>query len=264
MRIRIAKFITIFVIILNFVAIYLIWKLLSSRGKVKINPDKENEPLQKPGSFSGSRNVKTSSQQVTFVIRSFEAFDNDIADTVGSIFSLYSNLNILVISDKFVYPPIALNMSDHNSPSVKFIDLKLSLSKTFEDGNPSFHIKTKYTFFIPDATRLNDRRLIETLIAKSNEEPQNLIAVPFQDADGVKCLKTHIDTREWYIRFDEISQSIECDFIKGKHGLFLATENLLKMPGPLMLPFPESLYIQSASNNFKVRLQKLVRHTVKV
>lgn len=250
MRIRIAKFITVFVIVLNFVAIYLIWKLLSSRGKIKNNSEKENESSIRPRLFNDPKNGKTVTDQVTFIIRSFEAFDNDIADTASSILSLYSNVHILVISDQFVYPPITINASDYNN--VKFIDLKLSLSKTFQDTDPTFHIKTKYTFFVPDSTRLHSKNLIETLTTKSIEEPQNLIAVPFKETDGVKCLKTHIDVREWFIRFDEIPKSIECDYIKGRHGLFLVTENLLTMPDPFMLPFPESLYIQSASNNFKV------------
>ncbi|XP_046662535.1 fukutin-related protein [Homalodisca vitripennis] len=249
MRIRIAKFITVFVILLNFIAVYFIWKLLSSHSKIKVS-----DTVVTPSPiFNESLGVKKTSKyqnEVTFIIRAFEHFDHDIVDTVRSVLNIYPNATVLIVADTPVYPPIVFNTTNF----VKFVNLKIRLTNTFKDRTPNLLIKNKYVFFIPDSTRINSKKLLEKLINLSTKEPDKIIAVPYKGTKEVKCLSLHLNIREWLIRFDEPSPTRECDSIKGKHALFINTQVLFKMPDPFMLPFPDALYIQSASKYIKVTL----------
>ncbi|KAG8270784.1 hypothetical protein J6590_077314 [Homalodisca vitripennis] len=246
MRIRIAKFITVFVILLNFIAVYFIWKLLSSHSKIKVS-----DTVVTPSPiFNESLGVKKTSKyqnEVTFIIRAFEHFDHDIVDTVRSVLNIYPNATVLIVADTPVYPPIVFNTTNF----VKFVNLKIRLTNTFKDRTPNLLIKNKYVFFIPDSTRINSKKLLEKLINLSTKEPDKIIAVPYKGTKEVKCLSLHLNVREWLIRFDEPSPTRECDSIKGKHALFINTQVLFKMPDPFMLPFPDALYIQSASKYIK-------------
>lgn len=248
MRIRTAKAITVFVIILNFIALYFIWKLISKHGRSKtsfrqnaINNVTVNDKVFRKGP------KRTHQNEVTFVMRSFEAFDNDVAETVKSILNVYPNTSILIVCDNTLYPPIILNSS------VKFIYLKTSLTNSFRDRTPALKITTKYTFFIPDSTRFNSRKLLDKLMNISINHPGKLIAVPYKGPRVIKCLNIQLEIREWQIRFYEYPQEVqECDYVKGKHALFVESAVLLNVSDPFLLPFPDSLYIQSSFNKVKV------------
>lgn len=256
MRVTLAKLMTVVVVILNFIAIYLIWKLVAKRGKPKLN--------LRSGSFTNELvDVRSTGQHqsnrdgVTFILRSFEAFENDIEETIKSVKTVFPNATIMVVSDYPVYPPILLNTTNTGTSNIKFINLKTDLSKSFKDRNPTLQVKSKYILFIPDSTRLNSKTLIDNLVKISEKEPGKIIAIPFKGSNKVQCLQIHLDIREWMIRFDEFPQSKECGFIQGKHALFIELEDVFKVSDPFMLPFPDSLYFQFASHNVKVGLGEL-------
>lgn len=247
MRIRLAKFITVFVIILNFIALYFIWKLILSHGKLKtdfILNVKNTSILDEKIFHKVSK--KTLQNEVTFVMRSLESFDNDIAATVKSILNVFPNTSVLIVTDTPLYPPIVLHSS------VRVLNLKTSLINSFKDRNPVLQITTKYVFFIPDSTRFNSIKLLDKLVNIAKINLEKLIAIPYKGCKPLKCISIHLNIREWQVRFYEFPHARECDLVKGKHALFVETEVLLNVSDSFMLPFPESLYIQSSFQQNKV------------
>lgn len=253
MRVRAARAITAFVIILNFICVFFIWKLLVVYGNsLKDDSGLENIHNKVKSDLSVSRKPELGRVQseVTFVIRTFEQFDQDIVNTINSVLKIYPGVNILIITDNPFYPPISLNKT--NPGNIKFLTTKPCLTGSFRDRTPILHIETNYTFFIPDSTRINSKKLLEKLI-DSISAKDGIIAVPYKTEEP-KCLKVYLDVREWLIRFDETYHSKECDFVKGKHAVFLTTKLLHSVSDPFMLTFPDSLYIQFASKDMKVSL----------
>lgn len=255
MRVTLAKLMTVVVVLLNCIAIYLIWKLVTTRGKPKLN--------LRSGSFTNElidvRNIdqhQSNRDGVTFILRSFEAFEHDIEETIRSVQNVFPNATIMVVSDYPVYPPILLNTTNTGTSNIKFINLKTDLSKSFKDRIPTLQVKSKYILFIPDSTRLSSKKLIDNLVNISEKEPGKIIAIPFKGSKKVLCLQIHLEIREWMLRFDEFPNFKECGFIKGKHALFIELENVFKVSDPFMLPFPDSLYLQFASHNVKVGLRE--------
>lgn len=256
MRIRIAKLITFVVILLNFVALYFIWKLLSARSRIKsantfnptgptlVSPIHEDIKLKPQAEF----NVN----DVTIIIRSFEEFDNDIPDTLKSILSIYHNVRIIIVCDKPLYPPLSINVSSVVYQNVKIIHLNPSLSSEFEERIPLYHVKGKYVLFVPDSVRFSTKQVFKIILDAFDKQSQSILAIPIKSSKPVKCLKLSIETREWLIKFTNSESADECDFVKGRHALFMKTEILHKLSDPFMLPFPDALYIQAASKELSV------------
>lgn len=258
MRVRIAKLITVIVVVLNIIAVLFIWKLLLAHNQFKIGnvpylintTPTSSQPRLHQKSHDRLSHVQNI---VTVIIRTFEHFENDVPDTVKSIVSAYNNITILIVSDNPLYPPIIVNSSQPSYRNVNFVHLKPTLINTFKDRNPLLQINGKYIFFIPDSTRFNSKRLIEKLVNTSGKNPHSILAVSYKNViKSIKCLKIHLDVREWYIKFDELQKRTDCDLIKGKHAIFLKTQQLLNLSDPLMLPFPDAFYIQAASKGVKV------------
>lgn len=253
MRLTLTKLMTVVVVILNCIAIYLIWNLVATRGKPKLNLRTDSFTNERVDVRNiGLGHHQSNRDGVTFILRSFEAFDNDIGETIKSVQTVFPNATIMVVSDYPVYPPILLNTTNTGTSNIKFINLKTDLSTSFKDRIPTLQVKSKYILFIPDSTRLSSKTLIDELVNISEKEPGKIIAIPFKGS--VKCLQIHLDIREWMLRFDEFPHSKECGFIKGKHALFVELENIFKVSDPFLLPFPDSLYYQFASHNVKVGL----------
>lgn len=250
MRLTIAKLMTLAVIILNFIAVYFIWKLVANRGKPKLNY--QNRSFKTGGVDIGLGLQQLNRDDLTVILRSFEAFEHDIEETVKSVQSVFPNATIMVVSDYPVYPPILFNTTNTGLSNIKFINLKTDLSKSFKDRIPTLQVTSKYILFIPDSTRLTSRKLMDKLVNISEKEQGKVVAIPFKGSKKVQCLQIHLDIREWMLRFDEFPNSRECDFIKGKHALFIELDTVFKLSDPFMLPFPDSLYFQCASHSVKV------------
>ncbi|RZF40623.1 hypothetical protein LSTR_LSTR007506 [Laodelphax striatellus] len=256
MRIRIAKLITFVVLLLNVIAIYFIWKLLSSRTRVKTT--NTFKPIEKDTSVAADTkdegNLLLTQKDVTVVIRAFEEFENDIPETVRSILSVFKDLNVVIVCDKPLYPPLQLNTSLPYYRNVKIINLLPILSSPLKDRLPIFHIKGKYVLFIPDSTRFISKSFLSDLGDAYQRQSQDILAIPFKSEKSATCLKVKIESREWTIRFNNVEYADSCDYVSGRHALFMNNEILYKLSDPFLLPFPKAFYIQAASNNLNVKL----------
>ncbi|XP_039278273.1 fukutin-related protein isoform X3 [Nilaparvata lugens] len=256
MRIRIAKLITFVVLLLNVIAIYCIWKLLSSRSRIKST--NVYKSIEKETSVTLDNKdegyLRLSQKDVTIVIRAFEEFENDIPETVKSILIAFRDINVIIVCDKPLYPPLQLNISSPFYRNVKIINLLPNLSTPLKDRLPIFHIKGKYVLFIPDSSRISSGSFLRDIGDSYQRQSQDILAIPFKSEKSVTCLKVKLQSREWTARFSNVKYADSCDFIRGRHALFMNSEILYKLSDPFLLPFPNAFYIQAASNNLNVKL----------
>ncbi|XP_075215688.1 ribitol 5-phosphate transferase FKRP isoform X2 [Lycorma delicatula] len=258
MRIKFVKFIILSIIFLNILALYFIWMVLSIRSRNK--PQNGFVPAAPTNGVPSHEELKKRTQNdykvndVTIIIRSFEEFDNDIPDTLKSIVSIYSNVKILVVCDKPLYPPLNINISSPMFQNVKIINLNPSLNSEFEERIPLLHIKGKYVLFVPDSIRFSTKQVFSILLEAFHKQSQSILAIPIKSSKPVKCLKLQIETREWFIKFSNAESADDCDFVRGRHALFMKSDILHKLSDSLMLPFPDAFYIQAASKGINVQL----------
>jgi hypothetical protein len=244
MRIRIAKLITIVVVLLNLVLLYCIWSLFSR------NDDAQGIQLNNPWISTPLQTLKYVENSVTVIIRKFESFENDITKTVGSVLSVLPNISILIVSDGLPYPPLETLNSIKN---VKIINVRFRLEHSNEERNPLYYVRTKYVLFIPDSTRILSENSLHSMILELKRQPRNIVAAPFASTKTVNCLNIHMNIREWIIQYD-IADSDLCDAVGGKHAILVESHTLKKLPEALMLPFPDALYIQTSTKDIKVQV----------
>lgn len=245
MRIRVAKLITLIVLLLNLSVLCCIWILFSRND--------EAQSIQRNKSLISTpvpQTLKYIENSVTVIIRKSDFFENDITKTVDSILSILPNISVLIVSDVLPYPPLGISKSATN---VKVINMQFQLGHSNQERNPLYYVRTKYVLFIPDATRILSENSLHSMIFELKRQPHNIVAAPFSSIKTVSCLNIHLKIREWIIQYD-LSDGDLCDAVKGKHALLIESQMLKKLPEALMLPFPDALYIQTAAESIKVQL----------
>ncbi|GFG32023.1 hypothetical protein Cfor_06827 [Coptotermes formosanus] len=245
MRIRVAKLITVIVVVLNLFVLYYIWSLFSENNYAQ--SIQQNKPL---ASTPSPLTLKYIENSLTVIIRKFESFENDITKTVASVLSILPNASVLIVSDILPYPPLGISKRVKN---VKIVSVQFHLGHTNEERNPLYHIRTKYVLFIPDSTRILSENSLYGMVFELKRQPHNILAAPVSSTKTVNCLNINLNIREWFIQYD-LAVSELCDAVRGRHAILIESETLKKLPEALMLPFPDALYIQAAAKDIKVQL----------
>lgn len=275
MRIRLARWLATAAVLLNVVALYFIWTLLAGNGGARSNERSASRGV-KPTAAERRRPSASDEDDaivgnVTVVIRAFEQFDNDIANTVRSIASTYGGVRILIVSEAAPYPPLPLVNSSgesHLLRNVAAVRLAPSLGNPFDARNPLLQIRTPHVLFMPDSSRIHTKRtlsrMMRLLSQSSRQNPQvGIVAATFKAAPPVSCLRAHINSREWTIRYEaatlgsagaegDARRRYQCDLVRGKHAALVRTERLHEMTDPFIAPFPDAFYVQASALGLKV------------
>ena len=101
---------------------------------------------------------------VTIIIRQFETFENDVSSTVDSILNSFPAIPILIVCNELPYPPLEIDFANESLRNVKLINLQPDFNKSFEERNPLFYVRTKFVLFLPDATRLSTKQVMQVSI----------------------------------------------------------------------------------------------------
>lgn len=68
------------------------------------------------------------------------------------------------------------------------------------------------------------------------------------------CQSMELLLVKWTLVYTMSPSELFCDGVTGKHVLLIEKEAITKLPDPLMLPFPEALYIQAKAKTMKVHV----------
>lgn len=158
MRLRFVRAVLVLALLGNIIVWHRIWRLFAAQNTLGLlTPNVgTNEPPQKLH--------RRLARLVTIVIRQFENFENDVASMVESVLNSFPEIPILIICDEVPYPPLELDFANESMKNVKLISLRPEFNKSFDERNPLFYIRTKFVLFMPDATRLSTKQVIQVCI----------------------------------------------------------------------------------------------------
>lgn len=158
MRLRFVRAVLVLALLGNIIVWHRIWRLFAAQNTLRLlTPNvAANEPPQKLH--------RRLARLVTIVIRQFESFENDVASVVESVLNSFPAIPILVICDELPYPPLELDFGNQSMKNVRLISLRPEFNKSFEERNPLYYIRTKFVMFLPDATRLSTKQVIQVTI----------------------------------------------------------------------------------------------------
>ncbi|XP_026283008.1 ribitol 5-phosphate transferase FKRP [Frankliniella occidentalis] len=234
-------------IIVNIIIILFLLKSLVQQ--LKTDTPKTDQPIL-------MKNYSNFESLITVIIRDFEHFEHDVVETVNSFLKTAPSLRILIVSNSLPYPP--LQWKSVNYTSVKVINLKLEVGGVKEDRDVLYHIQTKYALFVPDSVRPTARESFITLLKSLDEPNVNILAAPVSEISLSSCQSMDLHLVKWTLTYSTSPSELFCDGVTGKHVLLIGKDVLSKLPDPLMLPFPDSLYIQAKAKNIKTRYLRTV------
>lgn len=195
MRLRFAKLVTLFVLLVNVILMYYTWRYLfaessdgagDAQAKIVSDKSKQRERLQ-----STNKHIK---KAITIVFRDFYHFENDLEHSIESILNLVPSIQILVIFDDEPYPPLAFaaNLTAVHA-NVRFVNMKFDVRKSAAELSPMHQVRTKYVLFVPDSFRFGGRAIIQKMLKEIEREPPRqlealTVAAPVADrvADGAQ------------------------------------------------------------------------------
>ncbi|XP_059060792.1 ribitol 5-phosphate transferase FKRP [Achroia grisella] len=199
-----------------------------------------------------SRTSRHLSKLVTVVFRQFEDFDNDVADSVQSFVSAYPNMPVVVVCDNTPYPPFPFSATNETLRNVKVVSLELRLEASPRELNPLTYILTEYVLFVPDSVRVS-RRVLQQAVAANTGITSNIVAIGIANSHLI-CQQLKWNYVDWTLQYNKDASGKLCDAVHGQHALLMKTSLLHTLPQPFGLPFPESLYLQTAVKNVKVQI----------
>lgn len=246
MRIRISKFATVSIVIINFLLFLISWKYFLSSEK---NLQKLSSSKPYVNEFDSITTVRNNNKNrlhelkrflqksLTIILRDFYHFDNDLKSGIDHLLNFLPDLRILVITDQQPYPPISIFRSIHSlnqttNPSaliykdnVQFIPLNLDITKKASENNPLNFIQTKYVLFLPDNFKLsNARHLFQRLIksiedANNTKDPRKILIIPFTSNQKLinYCFSLNIDASNWTLEYSaKANTTADCDLVRYK------------------------------------------------
>lgn len=158
MRLKFVRTLLVLALLGNIIIWHRVWRLFAAQNTLRlltpnvVTPD----PPQKLH--------RRLARLVTVVIRQFETFENDVASTVESVLNLFPAIPILIVSNELPYPPLELDFGNDSMRNVKLITLQPDFNTSYDERSPLFYIRTKYVLFIPDASRLSTKEIVQVHI----------------------------------------------------------------------------------------------------
>lgn len=203
-----------------------------------------------PISSPSSVRTRHLSKLVTVIFRQFEEFENDVADSVQSFVSAFPNMPVVVLCEGTPYPPFPFSATNESLRNVKVVSLELRLNASPQQLNPLSYITSEFVLFVPDSTRVV-RKVLQEAAATLTAHPSYAVAIGVGNSKLV-CQQVTWNYAEWTLQYNKDASGQLCNAVHGQHALLLRTTLLHTLPQPFVMPFPESLYLQTSVKNVKV------------
>ncbi|XP_035665999.1 fukutin-related protein-like [Branchiostoma floridae] len=206
---------------------------------------------QSPIKVAGHAMSSSISDRVTVVIREFEDFENHIVETVKSILHLYELMRIVIVVDKAPYPPLTLP----EDGDINVVSLKTSLDKHPNASCPEQFIDTEFVLFLPDGAILTSPKQVEKVLSAfhSQHRDVHMVAAKVGGEMTSQCFNMDVNLKQWTLTYQQggTVQDI-CHGLDGSHIVLMRTGDFRSLSRPYQRPFPQSLFIQTALQRWKV------------
>lgn len=254
------KLLALFGLFLNLIFILVIVEL--SLSKPTLNQTASSPYKLKSLNFFKNKNTELH-DLVTFVLVDFEAFENDITNTVDDLCSQTKGINVLLITDRPPYPPIQFKRSAKDC-HIKIVTTSMDPRKNLIETRPEYFIDTEYLIIIPDSTRISPKLLFSSLKISHVYEKQ-IIAIPVIHSNDLidyfyHCYSLNFDVRRWTLKYEILkNEHRKCDALDGEFAFLIKNEDLMQFNQPFIKPFPLSLYIQAKLKKFEIIIDEDIK-----
>ncbi|XP_078697231.1 ribitol 5-phosphate transferase FKRP-like [Branchiostoma floridae x Branchiostoma belcheri] len=191
------------------------------------------------------------SDRVTVVIREFEDFENQVAETVKSILHLDEYISIIIVVDKAPYPPLTLP----EDGDVKVISMKTSLDRHPNVSCPERFVDTEFVFLVPDGTILTSPKQVEKVLSvfHSRRGDVRMVAAKVGGEMTSQCFDMDVNLKQWTLTYMQGGAAQDtCNGLDGSHIILMRTADFHSLSRPYHRPFPQSLFIQTALRGWKL------------
>lgn len=190
---------------------------------------------------------------LTFILREFEDFRNDVSNTALKLKTVFKKSIILVVADHRVYPPLMLA----DSEKIHLINLRGSIDEPITSSRPDSHIRSRYVIIVPDAVRVSikfDLRLAQQFFVDCQKvNPAVTMAVWPVNPVASKCVSLDVDLKKWTVTQKISPNNSTCDaVVGGQFVILLTTRTLLDLPYPYLRPLNPTIFIQNSMQGHKV------------
>ena len=184
---------------------------------------------------------------LTFVLREFEYFDNDVVNTISHLRKLIPNCKIVVITDTVPYPPI-----DFKRSNVNHHVLELNPENSYLDYSPSSVISTEYVIFIPDGARISGTLELWNALQQFRMAKFVRAFAIKADTEELTCPGIQFNLRKWSLTLTEFEGTEGmCDSVQGVQAILMKSKHLQELSLPFQTPLAKSLYIQFVFKRWK-------------
>ena len=191
------------------------------------------------------------SDSVTFIFGEYEDFENDIADSVLSLISMFPDKDVVVVSDSLPYPPLKLPQN-HN---VHLVTTVISPDKQLSDSRPENYIKTEYILLMPDGVSLKSKGHVEYMVDYLRHQQSNIKMVAWPLAGDVPmCGDLKMNLKQWTLQYSAAQRLDMCDTVNGDYPLLMWRKDFLSLSSPFSRPLPAAVFIQSSLHRWKVAI----------
>uniref|UniRef100_A0A8D8YTS3 Fukutin-related protein n=1 Tax=Cacopsylla melanoneura TaxID=428564 RepID=A0A8D8YTS3_9HEMI len=252
LRVTLTKCTTITLTLINLLILYLLWTTQSA-NKIQYTQDlrvttnvtttahDENELI-----ISKNLMYKIIKKDITFMFRQYENYDNDLIASVASLRNMLPNSQIIILTDRFIYPVLKLNAT------IKIVKIMPSLENNYDQRNVISQVKTKYIMFLSDSLRFTSVQVFIKMIQQLQLKSTQIVSVNV--ARSKQCYNVNIDVKRWTLQFINQSRNI-CDYVESDKQMILVKKKLLhSLTDAFMQPFPSAFYIQTSYLKYKVKL----------
>ena len=185
---------------------------------------------------------------VTFVLREFEDFENNVLETLQRLNAQVPDTPIVVISDSLPYPPLKLPKTVE---SVNLVTLKIEPNVPLTESRPENLIKSNFIIILPDGVRMLDSSSVIYMLDFYSKQRKNvrIVAWPIGSHSNLQCQSLSVNLKQWKLEYGPGAQS--CDSIYGHSVILLQRRDLFNLSNSFIRPVGDSLFIQSALRGWK-------------
>lgn len=205
--------------------------------------------------YCGSADVPTKvvNESITFILREFEDFENDVSDTALGLSKTSAKSVIIVIADNLPYPPLELPKLEN----VHLVSLRGLVEKPVSSSRPDTYIRSEYVAIIPDGVRiagqLSLKHAVDFLESQTMANPLITMAAWPLNNSSPNCIHLDVDRKRWTANLEVLHYGDVCDAVGGSPTvLLLKTKTLLDLPYPYVRPFQPALFIQNSLRGHKI------------
>lgn len=191
---------------------------------------------------------KSLEPSLTVIVQDFDPFHNDLYYTVSYIARNFTDINVLVVTEKLPYPPVKIP----KLPNVKLVVMKNDVKKRLNDSRPEYHINSNFVLFIPDGAIFDNYfiKKFERFVNTFDDSRYEGFAVPLRGAN-LKCHGIIFSVRTWTLEIGGRLSASKCGYVSGEHGILLPTKHLYELSNPFLTPTFTSVYLQLSLKYYK-------------